>query len=242
MLKQFIASKCDSNGFSREELNPFRDVILSTQLTDRVRRKLWLKIATQSTDYVEADPKLSPPVLSQKDFDTYHSQQRTLIDSLDGIIFKPNSIILNHGLLSLLDLIQGVMKRPYHTYLVVNYIFTIINWRYMYLPDKYPKLRNLLDMLERKLKFNNCLRILFQSNLNAAMLRSFARDFLLQFGMLDLMASPSSWNHDLKRAQKDKAKMFIDIFMLDGEVVLQRMVTQLLKVCHHEIGLKFGIG
>lgn len=30
MLKQFIASKCDSNGFSREELNPFRDVILST--------------------------------------------------------------------------------------------------------------------------------------------------------------------------------------------------------------------
>lgn len=136
-------------------MNPFRDVILSAQFTDRVRRKLWLKIATQSTDYVIADPKLSPPVISSQSFDTSLSIHGTLLETLNHLILKPNCIFFTPGLLSLIDLLSYVMKKPYHTYLVVNYLFNIFNWRLIYLPDKYPKIGNLLDMLQRKLKFDS---------------------------------------------------------------------------------------
>lgn len=131
----------------------------------------------------------------------------------------------------LLSLIERVMKNPYHTYLVVNYIFNILNWRFVYQPDKYPKLGNLLDMLERKLKVDPSLRSLLESSLNQALLRAFSADFLLQFGMIEVLVK--HMDLEQRRLQKDKAKMFIDLFMLDGEVVLQRILTQILKVSRH---------
>ena len=68
---------------------------------------------------------------------------------------KKEWLVKNTGLMPLMELLLDVLKTSkhakYHAFLTLAYLMHGRNWRCLYIP-KFPKLRNLYDILDRRLK------------------------------------------------------------------------------------------
>jgi hypothetical protein len=123
------------------------------------------------------------------------------------------------------------MKRAYHTYLVLNYIFNVTNWRFTYNSLKFPKLNNIIAMIMLRLNVSSLHPLLLEGESPGGgyhqLLRHFMETFLLEFGMLD--ALPRSSN-------SCKCKQLLDHYLLlEGEVLLQRVLINVINISQHDI-------
>lgn len=112
-----------------------------------------------------------------------------------------------------LDVLKTSKHAKYHAFLTLAYLMHGLNWRCLYIP-KYPKLKNLLDILDRRLKID--VPALHASLLpHKASWEAFLRRFLRSFGMV---------------GQASNKRELIDMFFIDGEVTLQRLLLNIVKV------------
>jgi hypothetical protein len=97
-----------------------------------------------------------------------------------------DSITLNKGLEEVVSIVKQVIVKPYHVYLCLNYIFNVLNWRLLYNDKKYPKLKNVQEIIDRKLKFDLSPKLL---TTYSKYLHLFFTDFLLTFANIDILSS-----------------------------------------------------
>ncbi len=118
--------------------------------------------------------------------------------------------------------------------MILTHILHGLNWRCMYVNlnllifascisyiPKYPKLKNISDIIDKKLKIE-------QPNVHSILscqpfYKPFIERFLLMFGLLHLFKSPT------------RQREVLDIFMIEGEVIIQRLLLASIKVSRVKI-------
>lgn len=130
---------------------------------------MWQRLFTQSQEVRESDSLLLK--LSKSDFlrlynescqrsrkGSYAKKLLQLYASIDketGFQEGMNIHITIIGLLPLVELFLEVLKASkhakYYAFLTLVYLMHGLNWRCLYIP-KYPKLKNIMDILDRRLK------------------------------------------------------------------------------------------